>query len=233
MTYVMGDIHGCYAQYRALIEQIGLRGSDTLYVLGDVVDRGPEPVRVLKDMALRSNVIPLLGNHDYLAMSLLSRLSAEISEQNYQTQFDETFFGGFQDWIDDGGQSTLEEFARLTHDEQDDLLDYLGEFSLYEEVRAGGRDYLLVHAGLDNFSPERPPDDYRPDELLLARADYSRVYFTDKILVTGHTPTFLIDEACRGKVYTGNGHLAVDCGAVYGETLGAVCLDTGREYYAR
>jgi len=233
MIYVMGDIHGCYAQYRQLLETIGLGDSDTLYVLGDVVDRGPEPARVLKDMALRLNVIPLLGNHDYLAMKLLSRLSAEITEENYRTQLDETFFGGFQDWIDDGGQSTLEEFARLSHDEQDDMLDYLGEFSLYEEVRAGGRDYLLVHAGLEDFSPERPLDDYRPDELLLTRTDYGRVCFSDRILVTGHTPTFLIDEACRGKIYAGNGHLAVDCGAVYGETLGAVCLDTGREYYAR
>ena len=43
MIYVTGDIHGCYAQYRRLLEQIGLRESDTLYVLGDVVDRGPEP----------------------------------------------------------------------------------------------------------------------------------------------------------------------------------------------
>lgn len=233
MIYVTGDIHGCYAQYRRLLEQIGLGDSDTLYVLGDVVDRGPEPVRVLRDMALRANVIPLLGNHDYLAMSLLSRLSAEITEENYRTQLDETFFGGFHDWIEDGGQTTLEEFARLPRAEQNDVLDYLGEFSLYEEVRAGGRDYLLVHAGLEDFSPEKSLDDYRPDELLLTRTDYSRVYFNDKILVTGHTPTFLIDEACRGKIYTGNRHLAVDCGAVYGETLGAVCLDTGREYYAR
>jgi serine/threonine protein phosphatase 1 len=41
MTYVIADIHGCYEQYKALLEKINFSASDTLYVLGDVIDRGP------------------------------------------------------------------------------------------------------------------------------------------------------------------------------------------------
>lgn len=37
---------------------------DVLYILGDVVDRGPEPMKILNDMSMRINVFPILGNHD-------------------------------------------------------------------------------------------------------------------------------------------------------------------------
>lgn len=47
MRYIISDIHGCYDQYRALLEKIHFSEVDELYVLGDVVDRGPKPVKVL------------------------------------------------------------------------------------------------------------------------------------------------------------------------------------------
>ena len=41
MLYVMSDIHGEYERYLAMLEQIAFSQDDTLFVLGDVVDRGP------------------------------------------------------------------------------------------------------------------------------------------------------------------------------------------------
>ena len=64
MTYVMSDIHGCYEKYRSMLETIEFAGDDTLYVLGDVLDRGPDGFKILLDMAARPNVIGLLGNHE-------------------------------------------------------------------------------------------------------------------------------------------------------------------------
>lgn len=40
--------------------------NDTLYILGDGVDKGPKSVAVLKDMMFRSNVYPIMGNRDLL-----------------------------------------------------------------------------------------------------------------------------------------------------------------------
>ena len=51
MIYAVSDIHGCYRQYKEVLEKIAFSDEDTLYVLGDVLDRGPEPLRVLEDMA--------------------------------------------------------------------------------------------------------------------------------------------------------------------------------------
>ena len=56
MRYIISDIHGCYDQYQMLLEKIHFSGNDKLYVLGDAVDRGPEPVQVLQDMRRRPNV---------------------------------------------------------------------------------------------------------------------------------------------------------------------------------
>ena len=63
MRYVIADIHGCYNEYRQLLEKIDFSQKDELYVLGDAVDRGPEPIKVLEDMMMRPNVIYMLGNN--------------------------------------------------------------------------------------------------------------------------------------------------------------------------
>ena len=75
MIYVMSDIHGCYQTYLKMLEKIGLRESDTLYILGDVIDRGKDGIKVLMDMMMRPNVIPLLGNHEYMAAISLASLA--------------------------------------------------------------------------------------------------------------------------------------------------------------
>ena len=66
MHYVMSDLHGCYEEYLELLRKIRFSDEDVLYVLGDVIDRGPETVTLLQDMMMRSNVIPLIGNHEYI-----------------------------------------------------------------------------------------------------------------------------------------------------------------------
>ncbi len=96
------------------------------------------------------------------------------------------------------------------------------------------KNYLLVHAGLGNYSPEKDIADYSLHELIWMRADYDVQYFSDIYVVTGHTPTQNIKENPRpGYIYRKNNHIAIDCGATFpGGRLAAVCLDTGEEYYS-
>ena len=51
MNYVISDIHGCYKEFKTLLKNIGFSSADTLFVLGDMVDRGPDPIGVLRLMA--------------------------------------------------------------------------------------------------------------------------------------------------------------------------------------
>lgn len=48
MEYCLSDIHGCYSLFCRLLEKLKFGGGDTLYVLGDIIDKGPESVRPLR-----------------------------------------------------------------------------------------------------------------------------------------------------------------------------------------
>lgn len=58
-TYVISDIHGCYDAYKEMLEKIQFSENDMLYVLGDVLDRGPHPIRIIQDLMRRPNVVCL------------------------------------------------------------------------------------------------------------------------------------------------------------------------------
>lgn len=231
MHYVIGDIHGCYEKYRAILQTIRLRDRDTLYVLGDVIDRGPDGIRVLRDMMGRANVYPILGNHEFMAAVCLQFLMQEIRDDTI-AQLNGTETAALADWFANGGEVTLKAFTALPMEAREDILDYLGEFTLYENVQAGGQQYVLIHAGLANFVPGKPLDDYDPADFLEGRPDYSVAPWPDRILVSGHTPTRLIPgNSNPDRIYRGNRHIAIDCGCCFGGHLAALCLDTGEEFY--
>ena len=93
--------------------------------------------------------------------------------------------------------------------------------------------YVLVHAGIENFSADKDLDEYTPEDFLWERADYTRRYFPGNriYLVSGHTPTPLIRPDKKPLVYEGNGHIAIDCGCVFGGMLAAYCVETGKAAY--
>lgn len=84
---------------------------------------------------------------------------------------------------------------------------------MYTEVNVAGKDFIIVHAELLNFSPNRKLKSYKPCELLFKSPDYESVYYENKYLVTGHLPTRYIENAEDNKIYITNNHIAIDCGA--------------------
>lgn len=227
----MSDIHGCYREYQKALEKIAFSDTDLLYIIGDIVDRGPDVVSVLEDVMGRKNVRLLAGNHEYMGLRVLGKicqvggLAAALGAMR-----DDELRGCFN-WMYDGGSRTLEQLERGGDGLLRRAAAFLAELPLYEEVSAGGRDFLLVHAGLEPFRPGKPLEDYSPAELLFHRADYSRPYFSDRLTITGHTPTFFSDRGRGGYILHRNNHIAIDCGCVYGYRLGVYCLETGEEYY--
>lgn len=232
-TYVISDIHGEYDMFLDLLEKIGLKEADTLYILGDVLDRGPHPVKVLLKLMEMPNVICLAGNHELMALECLTFLRKEITDMSIE-ELDEEMLDNLVTWQCNGGWTTIDEFRTLNRETQQDVIEYIREFLLYEELTINGQEYLLVHSGLGNYSPDKDIEDYSMKELVWDRADYSIKYFDDVCVVTGHTPTQQIPENPRpGCIYRANNHIAVDCGACFpGGRLAAVCLDTGEEFYS-
>jgi len=70
----IGDIHGCAAALRTVVEAFGPDPADTVVTLGDYVDRGPDTrgvLDVLMGLAQRCRLIPILGNHDEMLLGIL------------------------------------------------------------------------------------------------------------------------------------------------------------------
>ena len=83
-TYVISDIHGEYEKFMELLEEIELEENDTLYVLGDVLDRGKHPIKTVLKLMEMPNAICLVGNHEVMALKCLKFLRQEITESSIE-----------------------------------------------------------------------------------------------------------------------------------------------------
>lgn len=231
MTYLISDIHGEYEKYAEMLRKIKFSDADTLYVLGDVVDRGDRPIDILLDMMNRPNVFPIIGNHELMALDLLRELMVEITEETVATHLNTSLMDRLLQWQMNGGDTTIKQFQKLPKDEREYVLDYLEEFVPYELIKVGNRKFLLVHSGLGNFSPDKELDEYTLEELTYIRPDYDRRYFDDDnlFIVGGHTPTLAISG--KPEIYKNNNNICIDCGAAFGGKLACLCLDTPEEFY--
>lgn len=229
MTYVISDIHGNLEKFNSILKTIKFSDRDVMYVLGDIVDMGEEPMELLCDLSMRYNIIPIVGDHDLLALRLLTELDKVLRGG---ASPDPEILSELTDWIRKGGAKTMEGFKALDDDMKEGILEYLEELSLYEEVEVGGRKYLLVHAGIADFDPDTPLDDYMPEDFISEPLDPEKTYFEDVTIVAGHIPTEKIDGAQKGKIYKGQSCIFIDCGAGMGDALGCLRLDDGKEFYA-
>ena len=232
MIYVMSDIHGTYEKYLQMLEKIEFSDEDILYILGDVCDRGPQPMEVLLDMMSRSNVFPIMGNHDFMALYLLRKLNVTITEENAVNHLSTEDISNILSWIEEGGNTTIGGFQKLSVSQREAVLEYIEEMPFYEIAEVGEKTFILVHAGLGNFRKDKKLSEYQPDELLLTRQSPDVQYFDDDniYIITGHTPTYFISG--KDEIYQNCNNICIDCGACFnGGRLACLCLDTMQEFY--
>lgn len=119
-TYAIGDIQGCYDEMRRLLDTVTFDPArDRLWLVGDLVNRGPRSLEVLRFVkALGDRAVTVLGNHD---LNLLV-VAAGVRKPHPEDTLD----------------------ALLAAADRDELLDWLRRQRLMH-VDAG---YAMVHAGL-------------------------------------------------------------------------------------
>ncbi len=231
MIYVMSDIHGMYEKYEKMLKQIDFSEKDTLYVLGDIVDRGSGSMKVLQDMMRRANVHGLIGNHELMCVSCMDWLSQEITEDAI-AKLSEAKLRQLEIWLHNGAAVTIREFQALSRSEQKAIMRYLLDLAAYEELHIGGKSFLLVHGGLGRFSADKPLSAYDLNELVWTRPDCSVPWTDDpdRYMVVGHTPTQLISG--KAEIFWKNQYIFIDCGAcMEGGVLACLCLDTMKAFY--
>lgn len=232
MIYVMSGPNGNYEKYAKMLEKLNLNSeSDSLFILGNVIGDGQESIKILKDMMYKPNVFPLLGTNEFFAKSILPSLAKAKNIEDCASCVSENNKGMFASWIQHGALSMIEQFIALDEEGKESIIDYLSEFTPYEEVEAAGREFVLVHAGIKNFKADAELDSFDEADFVFEKADYSKVYYPSKFLVTAAEPTKNIQGGKDGKVFSGKHHLNILCAQDAGEKTAAVCLDTLKVYY--
>lgn len=220
-TFVFSDVHGHRATLDRLLEKVSPSSEDEIFMLGDMIDRGPDPVGVLRLCRSLPNCTVLMGNHEDLMLASLG----ETGDAFFRTS-----------WEMNGGAVTAQGLERLPEHERIDLVDWVGNLPTHAFAFVGGRPYIMVHAGIlpdavpellvkavNDISAEAAPEDgpaamgwniprletllamQDPEDLMWVREDFwgHPTGLLNKrgegpIVIAGHTPTaYLVNMADR------------------------------------
>ena len=216
MTYVIADICGNYQKFKELMDNVLIGESDTLYILGNTVDFGDEPMELLEDISMRTNVYAVAGARDYLAARMLHGFDKMLRTGATP---DTDYIAEMTAWVAEGGQTTLDGFRALDADAREGVLDYLTEMTLYEEANVKGKTYILMSRGIANYDADTDLEDYEPEDFFAEDAEAPEI--EDAIVVVGGEPT------ASGKIEKEGNVIRINCGA----KLACLCLESGKEFY--
>lgn len=224
--YVLSDIHGEAERFHAMLDQIAFSAKDTLYILGDVVDRGADGIALLREIMQMPNAVLLLGNHEYMMLQYLNPDATEIDIRR---------------WNKNGNAPTLAGFHALSKAQQEAVLSFLRTRPTHLELSVGEKDFYLVHG----FPAETVHDEvwHRP-ELTTPNP------CPNCTLIVGHTPVVCLlgsdeaEDACitdlaeRGehmRIAHCEGFIDIDCGCGHKlsvSKLACIRLEDMQEFYA-
>jgi len=225
MLYFASDIHGAYDLFMELLRKISFSPRDEMIICGDIIDKGPDSVRLAKFVFEQPNMRCILGNHEYAFLKFYWSLM-----QNASDNFDEIleklrgYFpndGHLLDW------ETVDAFEAMPT--------YIEE-----------RDFICVHAGLplDGEGYPLPLRDAEVEQLVNDRwfKEPNVLPKGNRCILFGHTPTSYISgvekilryprvERPRGIWDYHKIHL--DMGTMTSGVVACLCADTGEEFYVK
>lgn len=257
-TYVFSDVHGHHRTLERLLERVSPADEDVVWILGDMVDRGPDPVGVMRTCRALADGHILMGNHEDMMLQAFKYV------EDPTTRFQ---------WEMNGGVTTADGLARLSKEECIEWIEWADELPLGAHLNVGDQDYLLVHAGLRplNFSARSRWTDVTMEALLRYQNPEDVLWIRDEfwgaptgfvnergvgpVVIAGHTPVPYVQDVadvfdrparnvegeCQimhlGATDATGGvadRWAIDCGAAGGPgwgRIGMVRLDDGAEFY--
>lgn len=225
---LISDIHGCYQQFQQLLQQTQAQPHE-LYLLGDYVDSGPESGHVLYKVyqLWQEGATVLLGNHDDMFVNWVHSeedTSRYVHAGGYTTISHLMATLGMtpperQELLD--SRDTANQVRRLFQKELADLLSWLSQLPLYHHLQHLGKNYLLVHAGVD---PYRGLEGTERRQLLILREYFYNHYQGPDTVIFGHTRARQIHG--KDDVYFGSNRIiSIDGGCAFGGQLNALIMD--------
>lgn len=225
MIYVCSDIHAEYDLFIKLLEKINFSNADTMYIAGDVIDKGKDSVRLMQFVMSKPNIHTIIGNHEHDFLKYYWSLMQQTVEN-----FDNVL-KKLQTFFPDGQLLTW------------DIVDYIEALPYYLQTE----DFVLVHSGvpIDENNYALSPEGIEPERLVYDRRfkDLDVLPKTEKCIFFGHTPTSYI--CGEPKILKYKKPLAarnclkdyckinLDVGTWINGVMGCLCVDTLEEFYVK
>lgn len=223
MIYLVSDIHGYLDKFKQLLEKIKFSDEDTLYILGDIVDRGPQVIDLIRFVMSKKNIKMILGNHEDMMLAY------------YETKasYDKAL------WYSNGGDVTDKEFKLLSSDEQKEILKYFSGLPVEYDLEINNKKYNLVHGC---YVSKEKKEYYTPSQyqyiLIWERVSRRDLGPTNYTVVFGHTCTkHYKDTGGKYSIWKQGNLIGIDCGMAYMShypnkvQLACLCLNDLTEYY--
>lgn len=234
----VSDLHGQHTKFLELLTKADYsHKNDLLVVCGDLIDRGEENLAIINmcmDLQSKGAVI-IKGNHEQFLEICLKEMIV-----NGVDDFGDAFTDNFMIWVgSNGGAITYEEIKNLPRTKLIEIYDFVKNLPFYFST---GK-YIFCHAGVNT---ELPLEKNSEDDLVWGEKSFPHCpAYKDKIVVFGHTPTWLLypysadkrknkEYRTKAKIWldeTNKDKVGIDCGGVFGGRLGLLELPSFREFY--
>lgn len=202
----MADIHGNSKRFLSVMNQINLQPEDTLYVLGDIIDRYPDGIRILRMLMDMSNTKMLLGNHEYMMLNAIDRIDKSGGSYSAELRL----------WYRNGGKVTHDYLKHISKSLRSEILRNIRSWPLSYDVHVNGKTYKLVHSvpveGYQYFFWRYgSPEEYA----VWHRISGSDPDIEGATIVFGHTPTLEYQHNNPLEIWLSRtgGKIGIDCGA--------------------
>lgn len=258
--YAIGDLQGCYAELTALLSHIGFNhGTDTLWLTGDIVNRGPQSLQCLQFcMKHESSVQTVLGNHDLHLLALMHGCGkpkrrdtlSEILQHPKMPKMRDwlrtqpllrrnsthilVHAGIFPTWTAELAQNLADEVAHTLSGchAQAYFVQMYGNTPAKWSPDLTGQDRLRLITNVFTRMRILNPDgslDYNYKETYAGIPQGNSAWFDAPNRIRLHETIVFGHWSALG-LYRQKGVLGLDTGALWGETLTAANMDTGALY---
>ena len=191
-VYCISDLHGHYQIFLEMLKKISFGDQDEMYVLGDCNDRGVFAYEIYDYIFKHDKNIHLIkGNHEVMMRDTMlvddwKKPDARLWSQNGGKRTMEQLKAHFK-VNDEYTQESECEFKKYCKK----LIEYINGCPNYVELNVNGKDYVLIHAGIN---PEKGLYEQDETECIWMREwFYLSKGLDNKTIIFGHTPTVLID----------------------------------------
>ena len=223
MIYVMSDIHGQYSKFLEMLKRIDFNELDVLYILGDIIDRGPKNLEMIQYVMSHKNIKMLLGNHEDMFLKAMKN----------RNSYDEAL------WYQNGGYTTDKQIQNISNKELKDIKLFFENLPLEIFLTVNDKNFWLVHG---NYVTEKEKKKFSKSKyretLIWGRIKVEDEGPNDKIVLFGHTPTYkYYGKENPLKIWKNKNVIGLDCGmAAYYKNndiyrLACLRLDDMAEFY--